>query len=1200
MTAPKSSKARPTRGGKSHELDNTVEGDFPEPPEPEHPLPIVSGGTWAYSLGTDAHERGVYVQQRSDRPWKRVGPLPYVHQRLVTRRGDGTPDNAHYRVSATQVDNTDTGTLLISDDEVADGSWARRLGLRRSFDPKVQQASGTALLAIADEAEQIELTPTIDGDQLQLPPADVGPAGYGALAPVDETEARTIWQAIAAEAERAPKLAVILGGALGGLYTQALERQPHTIAAVGRGAVGKTTGVRLASTLVGNPTKVAKLLAGTPTGLYQELSNRYGMLPAFRDETDACPDLAQPEKANRFLLTINNGLSRTLGGKTGTERTSAEWRSVLVLAGNHSLVGLVANEGVHRRVVEIPPPITADAAQAKRFARELMPRGYGWPLHWLRERGLDVDGMAAMIEHAEQELPLPEESIAQGLGEHIAAAVAGAELLDELADSDGRFRRAAMTAGRQILDTLVRELADRGGNPGDRLADAITERITARPQSYVNQAEYVQYTTGKGGFPPRELEGLLLDGGKVAVLSGALRTIADQAGLGDWLVGLRELGDDGRLVLSNDAKSRLQHRSRFGGPRRLAYYLFQLDNDDSDDERDHEPTSDTPDSGPSPSGVSDPPRTDSDISDKYMTCENTPSVSDSPESVRGVRGVREETSRVCARVHAREGEQAPGGAVLIGQAGSVRLDEDATPTPCRVCDGGPVRTRDDQGPVHPVCAATAAPTGTPAQTTAEQPAHRQPGGQQHDTQSARLHLAGVLDQAGLWLPGADEPTPVELPADAGAAYRLAANYQLRQLWLHPNMHEPLGLPATRQYSAEVGPATAIEHAWTSVDGYRVDAGSGAGLAAWMNVSPTNDNQARRVAIAAPAYDWNRAAWHTAADGRTLLAALLRWADELGEPFYLSTNETTAALVRRTAKDKLTAPWQTRKQVPAPIGAVKHLGGDSRPLLDEEDLDDGWLHRYDLNGAEASVNTSVYIGIGEPEHVELGHFDRAAMKQRAGYVLANVPRQHSMLDRRLPNIIVPWTDLDDSPKTSGQPAWVPVETLVLLDELGVPIDPSEALLFPDSARLLRPYGERVSKALAALGRDEQDNSAQVARATLKTAYKSRIGDYNRVGARIFRPDARDAVIAKARANAYRTLRKIGEQSGRYPVAFHVDAAYYVSADPDPHGAAPAGMRFGTALGQWKHEASLPLSAVREYLGERGNFSAKFDKILDLDR
>src|SRR5690606_146969 len=237
----------------------------------------------------------------------------------------------------------------------------------------------------------------------------------------------------------------------------------------------------------------------------------------------------------------------------------------------------------------------------------------------------------------------------------------------------------------------------------------------------------------------------------------------------------------------------------------------------------------------------------------------------------------------------------------------------------------------------------------------------------------------------------DEPVTVDLPADAGAAYRLGIEHDLHQLWIHPSIHDALGIPATREITAEVSPATPIPHQWTPVEGYHLDASErdyagppAPGLPAWINIRPADDD-GRRLGVCFPAYDESRTSWHLASDGRTLRDAVLRFSQVMkGESYYFSPNATSGGLVRKASPELAPRIWKTRTDVPEPVGKVKHMEDWSRVLLEEEE-GATLVDRYDINGAEAAPNTGVYVGVGEPDLVELDTFDAKAMKATAGYV-----------------------------------------------------------------------------------------------------------------------------------------------------------------------------------------------------------------------
>jgi hypothetical protein len=77
--------------------------------------------------------------------------------------------------------------------------------------------------------------------------------------------------------------------------------------------------------------------------------------------------------------------------------------------------------------------------------------------------------------------------------------------------------------------------------------------------------------------------------------------------------------------------------------------------------------------------------------------------------------------------------------------------------------------------------------------------------------------------------------------------------------------------------------------------------------------------------------------------------------------------------------------------------------------------------------------------------------------------------------------------------------------------------------------------------------------------------------------------------------YRTARAVADQSGRYPIALYRDALFYVSDEPDPKKAAPAGLSVGGQLTDFSHEGCVPLVDVAAALGSR-RFHSASDKAL----
>ncbi|HVW41006.1 MAG TPA: DUF927 domain-containing protein [Amycolatopsis sp.] len=1179
---------------------------------PKHELRSSSPG-WRYSTGGPGERfpRGVY-KSFGDGDWRLLAPLPYVFERLIQRGSTGVQLAMSYRMSMSP-DQGEPGMVNVAYDDIKDGRWSQRLNVPLSGDPKIVQAVHTAILAVADKAPDCELAPRYVDGELELPPEDVAPAGYCRRAGTEDA-AREAWAELIGIAAGTPKLALTLGAALGGLYIRAMHRQSFMLLLSGDAAQGKSTTTTASGALFGDPSigAVVKSWNTTVNAVCQELG-LYGMLTAFRDELGTAPGTIRRELES-LLFQITEGGARNRGTRDGIPVMTAAWHGVMITSANTSILGQVTTEGASRRVLEIDTPITNNAAEAERI-EELALSAYGWPLHWLREQGFDAEGFPALVKAAEQEIGLPQDGVARGIAKHLAIAVAGAVRLEQITATTG-LRDAVLPMAREQLEKQVREIRENGATADERLWNAILSRQSAVPHAYPTREGYAKWYRGDLDAPQMAgaVEGWNLVGddypGDFAILTDVVERLAQTAKMDGARMALRELEKKGILLrcdFTNKGRpdTRRTHKLRVAGGR-PPVYVFKVPGEAS----------------PAPEQEGDGLFENTATPQDRDTAVAAP---DGPQAVPEPAAVESRTEPVTPAA-ATTGDDV----LFIGRGGPVRY-VGGSGKPCRYCDEGAPPTADDHGPVHAICAmstpAPAAPTvpltpvpnnlapaastepveqPRPAQATRTRPARRRAQGGAERPERARLPLAGVLDVEGLWLPEQDTPVPVDVPADAEAAYRLAADHNLRQLWFHPNVHEALGVPVTRELSATIGAATAIEDPWaTASDGWKLDTGNGAGLAAWVNVAPPWDG-ARRIGLAFPAYDYNRTVWHTASTGKILLDAVLRFAAATAEPFYMSLNETSAAIVRKTAGENLTRLWRTARDLPEPVNAVKHLADWSRVLGDEEDLSGGWLHRYDINGAEAAVSSGVFIGVGEPEIVTLQGFDRAAMKKTAGYVLADVPREHVKLDPRLPDLLSPWRHVDQRPATAGGPAWAPVELLVLLDELGVPFKVSDALLWPTSERLLRGYGQRISKArLELVTADSADEVTALALGVTKALYKSRIGDFNRQGSRIYRPDIRDAIKVKATCNAYRSLRKIAQQSGRYPVAFHVDAAYYVADDSDICLAAPAGMgisrddqgreTYSRELGKWKPEDSLLLAKVREHLGEK-SFAAKFDKML----
>ncbi len=296
---------------------------------------------------------------------------------------------------------------------------------------------------------------------------------------------------------------------------------------------------------------------------------------------------------------------------------------------------------------------------------------------------------------------------------------------------------------------------------------------------------------------------------------------------------------------------------------------------------------------------------------------------------------------------------------------------------------------------------------------------------------------------------------------------------------------------------------------------------------------------------------------------TLAQRLTLFAGALGAPWAMSPSSTGLDLMislRAKDRDRLFTPRE-----PVPPARIPNLENDlnwSRvPTAQEQAC--RFVHAYDRGGSYAAGIAGLELGIGPAVHYPQGRpFDA----KLPGYWQIEVPEAG---DWRMPHPLNPRGALP------ARPVWVTTPTLAFAIELGHEAPILSAHVWPEHARVLDPWYERVRDARTAL--DVADVNAQTARDLLKVVYTRTIGMLgseewmrNRPG---YAPDRRHHIVAKARANILRRIVQIGRAADRWPVAVTADTLLYVSDQPDPVDAWPGKpAQLGRGFGQFKPEAS----------------------------
>lgn len=374
-------------------------------------------------------------------------------------------------------------------------------------------------------------------------------------------------------------------------------------------------------------------------------------------------------------------------------------------------------------------------------------------------------------------------------------------------------------------------------------------------------------------------------------------------------------------------------------------------------------------------------------------------------------------------------------------------------------------------------------------------------------------MIGVLHGRTLYRVGGNIALDA-LPVDLTALDEIAARYRLMQLWLHPDT--PLIEGVTQH--------------WFITDTARH--------------------------IVAPKLDYHFArdeGWKRAANGQTLLDAILLLNDVLGSTYLFSPGSTGTRLADELAprsRQPVVGDWPA----PALNPNLVRDGFMVRPLTPDE-TQRRWVHSYDKNGMYLAACSSTELGI-------------ACLARWEQPDLNGVP-----FNTHLPGY---W-------HTAA--GWLVTPSMQLMgEELGRPPLCWEAYVWTEHTRALRPWYARLRDArttLMAYGpADPPHDAALIALQVLKRIYTISLGwwaseRFNERDSPRFRPDWRHAVMATAAANMRRTIARLNA-AGTPPIAWtDVDTLHFVSDEEDPQRAAPPQLKMGAALGHFKHKRTRPL-------------------------
>ncbi|MGI5493943.1 hypothetical protein [Microtetraspora malaysiensis] len=309
------------------------------------------------------------------------------------------------------------------------------------------------------------------------------------------------------------------------------------------------------------------------------------------------------------------------------------------------------------------------------------------------------------------------------------------------------------------------------------------------------------------------------------------------------------------------------------------------------------------------------------------------------------------------------------------------------------------------------------------------------------------------------------------------------------------------------------------------------------------------------------------------DAATAAYLLADYRARLGVPYTMTAGTSGLQMIREeyspARRGRRRAPLMKWDGAGTPAADVQENAAVwSRRPTDAERAA-GWVVGYDARMAYLAAAGIAEVAVNRLEHVGVsGGFEPG----RAGYWLVSGLWQPYPL---LPSL---------TGRVEDGPAWLTTPTVRLLLDHGMPEEAiTDAWLSPGrdghTARILRGPAEMIRDGIAGIPADDATEASEV-RAALKATYREMVGMLRRGTAWAIRPDWSDTVIATARANLFRKVIKVGQETGRWPLRIDTDCLYYTADTDDPAAACPAGLKLGDGLGSFgaKH-----VMTMTDYLG-----------------
>lgn len=243
----------------------------------------------------------------------------------------------------------------------------------------------------------------------------------GALHPQGSWEA---WRALWDTVTPFPLVRFAIYAAAAAPLLRIIHADNFVVDYAGRTSGGKSTSIRLAASVWGNPAKNGGFFRGwdtTQVGIEQILEFAQDM-PTFLDESHLAKNA---DLLSQVIYEVANGMGRTRGAASGGNQALATWRTVLLSSGEQRLVDSGSHGGIQARVVTLwGSPFGPNQEQVVKGVERGMRQHYGHAgpdfVRWLLHHQGAWEGWARAFERLEGQL------MGRAPGNPVAQRIAGA------------------------------------------------------------------------------------------------------------------------------------------------------------------------------------------------------------------------------------------------------------------------------------------------------------------------------------------------------------------------------------------------------------------------------------------------------------------------------------------------------------------------------------------------------------------------------------------------------------------------------------------------------------------------------------------------------------------------------------------------------------------------------------------------------